>query len=176
MKKLKLNLPAVLLLLALLFVVIVRIRLLATPLERDEGEFAYGGQLMLQGLPPYQLFYNMKFPGIYAAYALLMALFGQSASGIHLGLLVVNIAGILLLYHRATLPLGVGCVNRIARSLGSSRSGVWGKLSVGSLSARSEFGSVVGMPGLVGSQTFFLLPNTLFASIFLCSINHFTAF
>lgn len=37
------------------------------PLERDEGEYAYAGQLMLQGIPPYQLAYNMKLPGTYAA-------------------------------------------------------------------------------------------------------------
>jgi len=46
-----------------------RLRLLNFPLERDEGEYAYAGQLMLQGIPPYQLAYNMKFPGTYAAYA-----------------------------------------------------------------------------------------------------------
>jgi 4-amino-4-deoxy-L-arabinose transferase-like glycosyltransferase len=107
MKNLRLNLPVALLLLALLFVVFVRIRLLATPLERDEGEFAYAGQLMLQGIPPYKLFYNMKFPGIYAAYALLMFLFGESAAGIHFGLLLVNVAGILLLYRLARRFLNV---------------------------------------------------------------------
>ena len=100
-KGLRLNLPVALLLLAVLFVAFVRIRLLATPLERDEGEFAYGGQLMLQGIPPYQLLYNIKFPGIYAAYALCLFLFGQSASGIHFGLLLVNVAGIWLLYRLA---------------------------------------------------------------------------
>jgi len=73
--------------LILLFVVIVRVRLLPVPLERDEGEYAYAGQLILDGIPPYQLVYNVKFPGIYAAYALLIAVFGQTASGIHLGLL-----------------------------------------------------------------------------------------
>jgi 4-amino-4-deoxy-L-arabinose transferase-like glycosyltransferase len=101
MRKLKLNWPVALLLLVLLFVAFVRIRLLATPLERDEGEFAYGGQLMLQGIPPYELLYNMKFPGIYVAYALIMFLFGQSASGIHFGFLLVNVAGIWLLYRLA---------------------------------------------------------------------------
>ena len=44
-------------------VVFIRIRFLAIPLERDEGEYAYAGQLMLQGIPPYRLAYNMKFPG-----------------------------------------------------------------------------------------------------------------
>jgi hypothetical protein len=76
--------------LILLFVVFVRVRLLPVPLERDEGEFAYAGQLILQGIPPYQLVYNVKLPGIYAAYALLMAVFGQTPSGIHLGLLFVK--------------------------------------------------------------------------------------
>src|SRR6266478_1003788 len=44
-------------------VVFIRIHLLAIPLERDEGEYAYAGQLMLQGIAPYKLAYNVKFPG-----------------------------------------------------------------------------------------------------------------
>jgi hypothetical protein len=81
-----------------IFVAAIRIRLLEIPLERDEGEFAYMGQLMLQGIPPYQLAYNMKLPGIYAAYALVMAVFGQTIAGIHLGLMVVNAIAIVLLF------------------------------------------------------------------------------
>jgi len=107
MKNWKVSLSVTLLLAAILLVVFVRIRLLTTPLERDEGEFAYAGQLILQGIPPYELFYNMKFPGIYAAYALLMAIFGQSDAGIHFGLLLVNLAGILLLYRLARRFLDV---------------------------------------------------------------------
>jgi len=84
--------------LIVLFVVALRLRLLSMPLERDEGEFAYMGQLMLRGIPPYQMAYNMKLPGIYAAYALIMAVFGQTASGIHLGLLLVNSATTLLVF------------------------------------------------------------------------------
>jgi hypothetical protein len=76
----------------------VRIRLLDTPLERDEGEYAYAGQLILQGVAPYAQVYNMKMPGIYAAYALILAAFGQTQGGIHFGLLVVNAATILLLF------------------------------------------------------------------------------
>src|SRR5213594_4579259 len=73
-------------------IIAIRIRLLGIPLERDEGEYAYAGQLMLQGIPPYMLAYNMKFPGTYAAYALIMSIFGQTIFGIHLGLLLVNTA------------------------------------------------------------------------------------
>jgi hypothetical protein len=88
----------VLLAAAMIFAIYVRVRLRDFPLERDEGEFAYAGQLMLQGVPPYKLAYNMKLPGTYIAYAVLMAVFGQSIAGIHLGLLAVNLATILLLY------------------------------------------------------------------------------
>ncbi|HUY33260.1 MAG TPA: glycosyltransferase family 39 protein [Pirellulales bacterium] len=83
---------------ALLFSTFVRLRLREFPLERDEGEYAYAGQLILEGIPPYRLAYNMKLPGTYLAYAGLMALFGQSTAGIHLGLLVVNLATIALLF------------------------------------------------------------------------------
>ena len=56
-------------LLVLLATALIRFRLLEAPLERDEGEYAYAGQLMLEGIPPYQLACNMKLPGTYAAYA-----------------------------------------------------------------------------------------------------------
>src|SRR6266550_8784460 len=88
----------ILLALAIGAVVFIRIRLLAIPLERDEGEYAYAGQLMLQGIPPYKLAYNMKFPGTYAAYALIMSIFGQTITGIHLGFLLVNAATIALVF------------------------------------------------------------------------------
>jgi 4-amino-4-deoxy-L-arabinose transferase-like glycosyltransferase len=81
-----------------LFVAAIRIRLLQIPLERDEGEFAYMGQLMLDGIPPYLMAYNMKMPGIYAAYALLMAVFGQTTGGIHIGLMLVNATAVVLLF------------------------------------------------------------------------------
>ena len=79
-------------------VLVIRIRLLEIPLERDEGEYAYAGQLMLQGIPPYKLAYNMKFPGTYAAYAVIMSIFGQTTGAIHLGLLLVNAATIVLIF------------------------------------------------------------------------------
>src|SRR2546429_3690358 len=79
-------------------VIAIRIRLLGIPLERDEGEYAYSGQLILQGIPPYKLAYNMKFPGTYAAYALIMSMFGQTIYGIHVGLLLVNAATVALVF------------------------------------------------------------------------------
>ncbi len=86
------------LVLIMLFIVSVRLRLLEIPLERDEGEYAYMGQLLLQGVPPYGEAYNMKFPGTYLMYALIMGLFGQTVQGIHIGLMLVNCAAIVLMY------------------------------------------------------------------------------
>jgi hypothetical protein len=88
----------VFLLLILAVVTAIRVRLLDMPLERDEGEYAYAGQLLLQGIPPYQEVYNMKWPGTYAAYALIMAIFGQTTGGIHTGLILVNLATAVLLF------------------------------------------------------------------------------
>ena len=83
---------------AFALIIAIRIRLLGIPLERDEGEYAYAGQLILQGIPPYKLAYNMKFPGTYAAYALIMSIFGQTIHAIHVGLLLVNVATIALVF------------------------------------------------------------------------------
>jgi Dolichyl-phosphate-mannose-protein mannosyltransferase len=76
----------------------IRFHVRNIPLERDEGEYAYAGQLMLQGIPPYKLAYNMKLPGTYAAYALILAVFGETAAGIHLGMLLVSSIAVLLVF------------------------------------------------------------------------------
>src|SRR5437867_4354934 len=62
---------------------------------------------MLQGIPPYRLAYNMKFPGVYAAYALIMWIFGQTSIGIHFGLLIVNIANIVIVFLIARRLIGL---------------------------------------------------------------------
>ncbi len=75
-----------------------RMRIRSTPLERDEGEYAYAGQLMLEGIPPYSLACNMKLPGTYTVYAAIMAVFGQTISGIRIGVLLVNFATAWLIF------------------------------------------------------------------------------
>jgi hypothetical protein len=86
---------------------LVRIRLRNTPLERDEGEYAYAGQLMLQGDPPYHSAYNMKLPGTYAAYALIMAAFGQTVAGIRIGMLIVLLGNTLLVFFLGRRLFGI---------------------------------------------------------------------
>ncbi|HTA29753.1 MAG TPA: glycosyltransferase family 39 protein, partial [Candidatus Cybelea sp.] len=111
-----------------LLVVVVRLRLLQIPLERDEGEYAYAGQLLLDGIPPYKLAFNMKLPGTYASYAAIMALFGQTTGGIHFGFLLVNLATLALLFFvaRRLLDVSHAVVACIAYALLSMSSGVLG--------------------------------------------------
>lgn len=89
--------------LAILFLIVVgssalRLRLLDVPLDRDEGEYAYMAQLLLEGTPPYAEAYNMKLPGIYLAYAGVLAVFGATPVGIRLGVLVVSAATTVLVF------------------------------------------------------------------------------
>src|SRR5439155_9283335 len=85
----------------------IRLRLLDLPLDRDEGEYAYFGQLLLEGVPPYAAAYNLKAPGIYVAYALILAVFGHTTTGIHLGLIVVTSATTVLTYLLARRLVGL---------------------------------------------------------------------
>ena len=128
--------------------VAIRIRLLGMPLERDEGEYAYAGQLMLRGIPPYKLAYNMKFPGTYAAYAVIMSIFGQTTSGIHLGLLVVNIATIVLIFF-------------LGRRLVNSKAGIVAALTYAVLSVSPS------VLGLAGHATHFVMLPVLGGALLL---------
>jgi len=116
------------LLLVVVFFGLIRYRLRDMPLERDEGEYAYSGQLLLEGIPPYKLAYNMKLPGIYAAYAAAMAVLGETPAGIHMGLLLVNAASVILLYLLTSALFGrlAGLVAGCSYALLSSSSSVMG--------------------------------------------------
>ena len=84
--------------LVILFNLGMRFHLADIPLERDEGEYAYAGWLILKGSPPFAEAYNMKMPGIYAAYALVIGLFGPSDAGIRMGAAVLNSLTALFLF------------------------------------------------------------------------------
>src|SRR6202051_2410227 len=95
------------LVIVLVIFAIVRIRLRNTPLERDEGEYAYAGQLMLQGDPPYHSAYNIEFPGTSAGYPITMAAFGQTVAGIRIGMLVVLLGNTLLVFFLGRRLFGI---------------------------------------------------------------------
>ncbi len=116
------------LLLAIAFSTFVRVQWRGMPLERDEGEYAYVGQLMLEGIPPFKIACNMKLPGTDAAYAAMMAVFGETASGIRTGLIVVNVAATILVFLLAKYLYGwlAGTVAGMTYSFLSCRPAVLG--------------------------------------------------
>ncbi len=115
----------VLLLVVVLFTVWVRFRLLEVPLERDEGEYGYGGQLILRGEYPYDKLYSAKMPGVYAAYAVIMKVFGETQRAVHLGLLIINTATVFLM-----LLLGRKLLNQLT---GVVAAAAFALLSLGTL-------------------------------------------
>jgi len=90
--------PIVILVAAIAATTALHVRLLQMPLERDEGEYALAGQLILDGYAPYQRLYNMKWPGTYYCYAAFEAVFGRSIAGVRTGVLLVNVAAIVLIF------------------------------------------------------------------------------
>ncbi len=77
---------------------LIRFHLLNIPFERDEGEYAYIARLMQRGIAPFTEAYTMKLPGTSAMYAMFMAIFGTSNTGIHAGVMVMGIATIVFLF------------------------------------------------------------------------------
>jgi len=127
-------------LVVLILTTLVRWHRLELPLERDEGEYAYAGQLMLEGMPPYVGAYNMKLPGIYLAYTSILGAFGQTVWAIHFGLLLVNL-------------MSIGLVFLIGRSLTDDRGALCSAAAFAVLSAHA---SVTGL--FANSEHFVVLP------------------
>ncbi len=126
------NFCLALLVLTVIFTALVRIRLLDAPLERDEGEYAYAGQLILKGFFPYEApsLYKYKMPGVYFIYASILAVFGQSPAAIHFGLLLANMSAAALLFFIINRLLGIAeaalaAVFYLVLSIGMSVQGVF---------------------------------------------------
>jgi 4-amino-4-deoxy-L-arabinose transferase-like glycosyltransferase len=123
-------------------VLLLRLRFLDLPLERDEGAHAVIAQQMLAGLPPYANFHDMRFPGIYVAYAAAMGIFGATHTGIHAALLAVNAISCALLF-------------ALGRSLAGVRIGLAAAAAFAVLSIAPVF------QGLWANNEHFVLPPAL---------------
>ncbi|WP_437224383.1 ArnT family glycosyltransferase [Planctomicrobium sp. SH661] len=88
----------ILLALILGLALLVRWRMLPLPLERDEGEYAYGAQLLQGRGLLYRDLHSMKWPGIYAAYSIIISVLGETREAIRQGLLVINLASALAVF------------------------------------------------------------------------------
>lgn len=63
------------------------------PLTRDQGHYAYGAQVILDGGQLYRDVFDGKGPGTYYAYALALKLFGSSETGVRLFFYLVALVG-----------------------------------------------------------------------------------
>jgi hypothetical protein len=63
------------------------------PLARDQGVFAYAGQIILDGGLPYRDFIDQKGPATHYTFAFAIALFGETAIGVRLFFFFVMCAG-----------------------------------------------------------------------------------
>lgn len=82
-------------------VLFARLSLLAIPLERDEGGYAYIGERLFGSQLLYSDMLDIKLPGLYFLYWLFNQLPGEPGVGIHLGLLLMH-AGALALFLKWT--------------------------------------------------------------------------
>jgi len=82
----------------IILICVIRANFFNTPFERDEGEYFYLGQLILDGKIPYIDFFELKLPGIYYSYGLIVLLFGANVQGAHQAFLVINILTILIMF------------------------------------------------------------------------------
>lgn len=107
--------PALVALSAAAVATAIRLRLLSVPLERDEGEYAYAGRLLRDGVPPFESVYGMKLPGTHLAYGLAFALLGPGTAAVRLLLVAANLASTALVFLLGRAWLGpVGAMGAAA--------------------------------------------------------------
>lgn len=68
------------------------------PLERDEGEYAYFGQVLRDGGTPYVDAHNMKFPGVYLVYGAVFSLCDDNARAVRLTATAAHLLSAVFLY------------------------------------------------------------------------------
>ncbi len=81
-----------------LFFFLLRSLTFSAPMDRDEGEYAYGAHCLLQGLLPYESFYSMKWPGIFLCYSLIFSVFGENGEAVRVGLAILQGLNSLLIF------------------------------------------------------------------------------
>lgn len=103
---------------------LIRLQFFEAPMERDEGIYAYFGQLMLDGKTPYIDFYEHRLPGIFYVYAVMVFLFG-TFKGLALGITLLNL-------------VSIGFVYALARDWWGKPAGIWAAASLAVLSISPE--------------------------------------
>ena len=112
---------------------LLHLQYLDIPLERDESWYAYIGKLALNGGKPYLDFYEMKPPMLFYSFALLIGVFGYSATGIHLAAAALAVVNTLFTFLIARKIGGIqaACLAAVAYAVWSVSSGIYGVYLMG---------------------------------------------
>ncbi len=79
-------------------IAIIRSNFLSVPFERDEGSYAYCGNIILDGAIPFKDIGSQRLPGVFYSYALMVALFGYTLEALHFGFIFLNIISAILIF------------------------------------------------------------------------------
>src|SRR5687768_514761 len=82
----------------LMAILVARWRLLSVPFERDEGEYAYQAQLLLDGIPPYARAVSLKLPGMVIIDAICFAALGETVEAAGVALVLASLVTTALVY------------------------------------------------------------------------------
>ncbi len=77
---------------------LLRLPTLMLPFERDEGEYAYIAQQVIDGGVPYRDAFDQKPPGVFVVYLVAFLLMGQSVLAVHVMMGLCTLASAILLF------------------------------------------------------------------------------
>ena len=76
----------------------IRSNFLNVPFERDEGSYAYCGNIILDGAVPFKDIGSQRLPGVFYSYAVMVAIFGYTLKSLHIGFIILNIISAIIIF------------------------------------------------------------------------------
>lgn len=76
----------------------IRSNFLNVPFERDEGSYAYCGNIILDGAIPFKDIGSQRLPGVFYSYAVMVAIFGYTLKSLHIGFIILNIISAIIIF------------------------------------------------------------------------------
>ncbi len=106
----------------------MRATIVSIPLERDEGEYAYIADQIMNGGVPYRDVFDQKPPGIFFLYMVALTVFGRSVEGIHIFMYLWTLVTTILLYRLVDrlFGTGAGLLSALVLAIMTAEKGVLG--------------------------------------------------
>jgi hypothetical protein len=129
------------------------------PFARDQGVFAYAGQVILHGGLPYRDVWDLKPPGVYYTYAAMLALTGSHMIGVRALDIAAAVTTVLLLYSLLRRLVGIEAAGLGALLYAALylHLGFWGMAQAESYANLWTAASLAAWLGLTGPSRRFVL-------------------